>query len=96
MPRRAVVGVMGGGGSGPGSDLARSLGGLLARRGVHLLTGGGGGGTMAAVSAAFAAVPERVGSILAVLPGIPAGDAFLATTTYSVYTVVVLCFFACV
>jgi len=50
------------------AERAVPLGQALARLGVHLLTGGGGG-VMAAVSAAFAAVPERRGLVIGVLPG---------------------------
>ena len=74
MPgRRPVVGVMGSG-STDEAELALPLAQLLAERGVSLLTGGGAG-TMESVSAAFAAVPNRSGMIIAVLPGIPAAQA---------------------
>jgi uncharacterized protein (TIGR00725 family) len=56
---------------GSGTDeyrpLSEAVGGMLARLGVHLLTGGGRG-VMAAVSQAFAAVPERQGLIIGILP----------------------------
>lgn len=65
--RRPIVGVMGSG-SDEHDDLAAPLGRLLARMGVHLLTGGGPG-VMSAVSRAFAAVPDRGGLVLGVLPG---------------------------
>ncbi|GIW89258.1 MAG: hypothetical protein KatS3mg108_3582 [Isosphaeraceae bacterium] len=48
-------------------DRAEPLGRWLAGCGVHLLTGGGGG-VMAEVSAAFAGVEERRGSVLGILP----------------------------
>jgi uncharacterized protein (TIGR00725 family) len=65
--RIPIVGVMGSGAR-AWRERAAPLGEHLARRGVHLLTGGGGG-VMAAVSAAFHAVPERRGRVLGVLPG---------------------------
>jgi len=73
MPRRPVVGVMGSG-STPEIELAEPLARLLAQRGVSLLTGGGAG-TMESVCAAFAAVPGRTGTIIAVVPGIPQAQA---------------------
>jgi predicted Rossmann-fold nucleotide-binding protein len=73
MPRRPVVGVMGSG-STPEAELAKPLGSLLAKRGVSLLTGGGAG-TMDTVCAAFAAVRQRSGTIIAVVPGIPESQA---------------------
>lgn len=61
---------------GSGSDahepLASEVGNLIARLGVHLLTGGGRG-VMAAVSKAFLACPERKGMSIGVLPSNP-GD----------------------
>ena len=64
--RRPIVGVMG-----SGSDrhpaVAEEIGRLLARLGVHLLTGGGGG-VMAAVSQAFAESQQRQGLVIGVLP----------------------------
>jgi len=47
--------------------LAVPLGRWIARQGFHLLTGGGGG-VMTAVSEAFAAVPDRAGLVIGVLP----------------------------
>lgn len=47
--------------------LAEPLGEWIARAGYHLLTGGGSG-VMAAASRGFQRVPERLGSVLAVLP----------------------------
>ena len=64
--RRPVIGVMGSG-SAPWSERALPLGELLARLGVHLLTGGGAG-VMAAVAEAFVAVSPRAGLSLGVLP----------------------------
>lgn len=61
-----IVGVMGSG-SEDGGEAAVTLGRLLARRGVHLLTGGGGG-VMAAVSEAFFKVAGRQGLVLGILP----------------------------
>ena len=48
-------------------ELAAPLGRRLARLGVHLLTGGGSG-VMESVSRAFAAVEERDGLVIGVLP----------------------------
>lgn len=67
--RIPVVGVMGSG-TEPHEDRARPIGEWLARAGVHLLTGGGGG-VMASVSRAFHAVPDRAGSVIGILPGLP-------------------------
>lgn len=66
MTRRRVVGVMGSGVA-PSRARAAELGRLLARRGVHLLTGGGQG-AMAAVSEAFSETPGRQGLVIGVLP----------------------------
>lgn len=69
MPARArlpIVGVMGSGTSAH-SPKASPLGRWLAEIGVHLLTGGGAG-VMEAVSHAFHHVPNRRGSVIAVLP----------------------------
>jgi uncharacterized protein (TIGR00725 family) len=49
-------------------DLAAPLGRWLAESGYWLLTGGGGG-VMAAVGEAFAAVAQRSGYVIGVLPG---------------------------
>ena len=59
-----------GSGSEPQEDLALPLGRMLARLGVHLLTGGGGG-VMESVSRGFCSVEPRTGLCLGVLP---AGD----------------------
>ena len=69
--RLPIVGVMG---SGRHSHPARArrVGAWIARAGYHLLTGGGAG-VMAAVTEAFAGVPERIGRALAVLPGSAGG-----------------------
>lgn len=64
--RRPVVGVMGSGRDAHAA-LAAEVGALLARRGVHLLTGGGGG-VMAAVSRAFCETPGRAGLCIGILP----------------------------
>lgn len=67
IPKRLpIVGVMGSGSS-DGGVAARDLGQLLARLGVHLLTGGGGG-VMAAVSEAFCGEPDRAGLAIGILP----------------------------
>ncbi len=52
------------------ADRARQVGQWVARQGYHLLTGAGGG-VMAAVSEAFAAVPDRPGLALGVVPSLP-------------------------
>ncbi len=64
--RRQVVGVMGSGVE-RHDALAGAVGTWIARQGFHLLTGGGEG-VMAAVSEAFAAVPDRRGLVIGVLP----------------------------
>jgi uncharacterized protein (TIGR00725 family) len=64
--RLPIVGVMGSG-TGSGGAAAADLGRLLARLGVHLLTGGGGG-VMAAVSRAFHETPGRQGLVVGILP----------------------------
>jgi uncharacterized protein (TIGR00725 family) len=64
--RRPVIGVMGSGVVSTGT-LASALGTWIACQGFHLLTGGGDG-LMAAVSHAFAAVPDRRGLVIGVLP----------------------------
>ena len=64
--RRPVIGVMGSGVE-RHDTLAGSVGTWIARQGFHLLTGGGEG-VMAAVSEAFAAVPDRRGLVIGVLP----------------------------
>jgi uncharacterized protein (TIGR00725 family) len=69
--RLPVVGVMGSGKE-EHPDLTGPLGRELARMPVHLLTGGGLG-TMTAVSRAFAAVPDRQGLVLGVIPAHAAG-----------------------
>lgn len=69
--RLPIVGVMGSG-EDEHLDLAVGLGRWLASAGAHLLTGGGGG-VMAAVSRAFAEVPNRRGLVIGVLPCRP-GD----------------------
>lgn len=71
MPR-PLIGVMGSG-STEYREMAEPLGRWLAEQGYDLLTGGGAG-VMAAVSRAFAAVPNRRGISIGVLPaGPPAG-----------------------
>ena len=64
--RRPVIGVMGSGVARHDS-LAGAVGTWIARQGFHLLTGGGEG-VMAAVGEAFAAVPDRPGLVVGVLP----------------------------
>lgn len=65
--RRKIVGVMGSGVE-RHEELTLPLGALLARLGVHLLTGGGQG-VMAAVSEGFVAVTNRTGLCFGILPG---------------------------
>ena len=64
--RRPVVGVLGSGQE-EYRSLADAVGPLLARLGVHLLTGGGRG-VMTAVSRAFAETPGREGLVIGILP----------------------------
>ena len=64
--RRPVIGVMGSGFD-RHDTLAGAVGTWIARQGFHLLTGGGEG-VMVAVSEAFAAVPDRRGLAIGVLP----------------------------
>jgi len=64
-----LVGVMGSG-TVESADLAEPLGRWLGENGYHLLTGGGAG-VMAAVCRAFAAVPDRRGVSVGVLPAGP-------------------------
>ena len=70
--RRPVVGVMGSGAR-RHARLAGVVGTWIASQGFHLLTGGGAG-VMAAVGEAFAAVPDRPGLAVGVLP-CAVGDA---------------------
>ena len=62
-----IVGVMGSGRD-PHAARAGRVGAWIARAGYHLLTGGGGG-VMAAVTEAFASVPDRPGRAIGILPG---------------------------
>ena len=64
--RRPVVGVMGSG-QVRHDAMAGAVGDWIARQGFHLLTGGGAG-VMAAASEAFAAVGDRRGLVIGVLP----------------------------
>lgn len=64
--RRPVVGVIGSG-TEEYTAAAAAVGGLLAKIGVHLLTGGGRG-VMAAVSRAFSETLGREGLVIGVLP----------------------------
>jgi uncharacterized protein (TIGR00725 family) len=66
LHRLPVVGVIGSGSEEHLSE-AEPVGRLLARLGVHLLTGGGQG-VMTAVSRAFAETPGRAGLVIGVLP----------------------------
>jgi predicted Rossmann-fold nucleotide-binding protein len=66
VERRIIVGVMGSG-SAAHEALSVPLGELLARSGVHLLTGGGNG-VMAEVSRAFCKVRDRRGLCIGILP----------------------------
>ena len=68
MERLKIVGVMGSGQRGY-EDLSLVLGEMLARMGVHLLTGGGSG-VMDTVSKGFQSVPQRRGLVLGVLPAL--------------------------
>ncbi|MCA9734381.1 molybdenum cofactor carrier protein [candidate division KSB1 bacterium] len=67
VEKRPIIGVMGSG-SKEWIELAEPLGCWLAGIGVHLLTGGGAG-VMTSVSRAFAAVQNRKGQILGIIPG---------------------------
>ncbi len=55
-------------------DLSLSLGEMLARLGVHLLTGGGSG-VMRSVSKGFRSVAQRQGLTLGILPGLTGNGA---------------------
>jgi predicted Rossmann-fold nucleotide-binding protein len=66
LKRRTIVGVMGSGKQGY-EELTSPLGTWLGQHGYHLLTGGGQG-VMAAVSKAFACVPDREGMIIGIIP----------------------------
>src|SRR5262245_19792521 len=66
---RRLMGVMGSG-TEEHAVLAEPLGRWLAEQGLDLLTGGGGG-VMAAVCRGFAAVPQRRGGSVGVLPAGP-------------------------
>ena len=74
LTRLPIVGVMGSG-VWAHEELAEPLGRRLAGLGVHLLTGGGRG-VMESVSRAFAAVDDRAGLVIGVLPlhGADAGE----------------------
>ncbi|MDS0790928.1 DNA-binding protein [Burkholderia pseudomultivorans] len=67
--QRKTIGVMGSGKE-PWLAFSEPLGSWLARAGFNLLTGGGQG-VMLAVSRAFAAVPERAGRSIGILPTQP-------------------------
>lgn len=64
MTRLPIVAVIGSG-TDPYMDRSQGLGRLLAKMGVHLLTGGGGG-VMSAVSQAFYETPDRQGLVTGV------------------------------
>ena len=66
--RRPIVGVMGSH-QDAHAERARQVGEWIARQGYHLLTGAGGG-VMGAVTEAFAAVPDRPGLALGVVPSV--------------------------
>ena len=70
VERRPIIGVMGSH-SDPHVESSRQVGEWVARQGYHLLTGAGGG-VMAAVSQAFAEVPDRVGHVIGVVPSLSA------------------------
>lgn len=78
--RLPIVGVLGSG-TDPWLEQARPLGQWLATLGCHLLTGGGRG-VMEAVSAAFASVSDRRGSVLAVLPAAGEGGEGASTPAH--------------
>ena len=67
VTRLPVVGVMGSG-TDEHASIAEPLGVLLARAGVHLLTGGGRG-VMSSVARGFVSTPHRRGLSIGVLPG---------------------------
>jgi uncharacterized protein (TIGR00725 family) len=54
---------------------------MLARLGVHLLTGGGGG-VMAAVSRAFSETAERKGMVIGIVPGSVSDTGYAPFTGY--------------
>ena len=66
VDRRPIIGVMGSH-SNPYAEYAHPVGEWVAKAGYHLLTGAGGG-VMAAVSKAFAEVPNRAGHVIGVVP----------------------------
>lgn len=76
---RLIVGVMGSGEE-RHEALAAPVGRWIAREGHHLLTGGGSG-VMAAVSEAFASVPERQGLVIGILKGFPGPDGRVVPAT---------------
>ncbi len=71
VQRLARVAVIGSGDEAH-AERAAPLGAWLAAQGVHLVTGGGGG-VMAAVSRAFAEVPDRAGRTIGILPSDASG-----------------------
>ncbi len=73
MERLKIVGVMGSG-QRDYEDLSLVLGEMLARLGVHLLTGGGSG-VMDTVSKGFQSVTKRRGLVLGILPGLAGNGA---------------------
>ncbi len=73
MKRLKIVGVMGSGRQ-EHENLSLALGEMLARLGVHLLTGGGSG-VMKSVSKGFRSVGRRPGLTLGILPGLTGEEA---------------------
>lgn len=68
VKRLPIVAVIGSGDSGHGNpELAETVGRLIATLGFHLLTGGGRG-VMADACRGFAAVPDRAGLSLGIIP----------------------------
>ena len=66
----------------PWTELAESLGRMLASVGVHLLTGGGRG-VMESVSRAFHDTSPRAGCVIGVIPGsVDPGFTYAAKTGY--------------
>jgi len=80
MKRLPIVGVLGSG-SEPHEGKAKPLGELLAREGVHLLTGGGGG-VMEAVSRAFHRVLDRKGLVIGIIPGAATDSGYSSRPGY--------------
>jgi uncharacterized protein (TIGR00725 family) len=68
VKRLPIIAVIGSGDAGHGNpELAEAVGRLVAEMGFHLLTGGGSG-VMADACRGFAAVPDRAGLSLGIIP----------------------------